>query len=76
MKEKPFTKKILDTNGDYDKVKDMDNLIGLLNLIKYGVKKRICKVCYKMFDPTVGWQLLSHTHQGQGPNDDKRGGND
>lgn len=29
--------------------------------------KVICKVCFKMLDPTVGWQYESHMHQGQGP---------
>lgn len=31
--------------------------------------KLVCKVCGKLYDPTVGWQVESHTHQGQGPTD-------
>jgi hypothetical protein len=30
-------------------------------------KLRQCKVCFKLYDPTVGWQCESHVHQGQGP---------
>jgi hypothetical protein len=27
-------------------------------------KLKVCKVCYKKYDPNVAWQAASHTHQG------------
>lgn len=30
---------------------------------------KTCKICFKRYDPAVGWQVESHTHQGQGPTD-------
>jgi hypothetical protein len=32
----------------------------------------ICKVCFKLYDRQTAWQVLSHTHQGQGPEDKRR----
>jgi len=38
---------------------------------------KICKVCYKLYDPEVQHAVLSHEHQGQGPDaktpSDRRG---
>jgi hypothetical protein len=36
-----------------------------------GTSLRPCKVCFKLYDPAVPHQTLSHTHQGQGPDDKK-----
>lgn len=32
----------------------------------------ICKVCFKLYDKRVAHDVLSHTHQGQGPEDKRR----
>jgi hypothetical protein len=39
-------------------------------------RKRLCKICFKLYDQSVYWQVESHTHQGQGPTDSKIGGRD
>lgn len=34
---------------------------------------KVCKVCFKMYDPSLGWQVASHAHQGSS-GDEKRSG--
>jgi hypothetical protein len=66
------SKKRLDTYGDHDKVTDMDTIETVREYLSRRSIK-LCKVCFKTYDQTVGWQILSHTHQGQGPSGDRPG---
>jgi hypothetical protein len=30
---------------------------------------KVCRICYRKYDPQKPHEVLSHTHQGQGPTD-------